>query len=66
MNWDAALCSSTKMVGVGVVLRDEFGTIRAALVSALPYISDPTVAEATTLWKVVRFCSDIGYNQVVF
>jgi hypothetical protein len=54
------------MVGVGVVLRDEFGTIRAALVSALPYISDPTVAEATTLWKVVRFCSDIGYNQVVF
>lgn len=54
------------MVGVGAVSRDEFGTVRAALVSALPYISDPTVAEATTLWKAVRFCLDMGYNQVVF
>lgn len=60
MNWDAALCSSTKMMGVGAVLRDEHGIVFIALASVTSYIRDPTVAEATALWKTVKLCGELG------
>lgn len=66
MNWDAALCSSIKMMGVGAVLQDEHGVVFIALVSVTLYNRDPTVAEATTLWKTVKLYGELGCQWVVF
>jgi hypothetical protein len=66
MNWDAAICSSTKAMGVGAVLRDDRGNVRAACASIIPSIRDPTMAKIATLWKVVLLCGELGCNRVVF
>jgi len=42
MNWDAAICSSTKAMGVGAVLRDDKGNVRVACASVIHSIQDPT------------------------
>lgn len=36
MNWDAAICSSTKAMGVGAVLRDDRGNVMVACASVIP------------------------------
>jgi hypothetical protein len=36
LNWNAAICSLTKKMGVGAVLRDEHGVVVAALAGAEP------------------------------
>lgn len=48
------------------MLRDEKGDVRAAYVFVLPYIRDPTMAEAVALWKAVLLCGDLGYQRVIF
>jgi ribonuclease HI len=66
LNWDATLCSTKNMMGVGVVLRDEHGAVVAALASVFPFVRDPVLAEATALWKAVKFCGEVGCQRVVF
>jgi hypothetical protein len=62
MIWDTALGSSPPRMGVGVVVRDEQGRVRAALAMGFPNISDPTVAEAMALWKATTFCLELGFT----
>ncbi|GLT53961.1 hypothetical protein SLA2020_271950 [Shorea laevis] len=50
-NWDAAIDSQSQRMGIGMVLRDETGSVLAAMSSCNPSVSDPTVAEALALWK---------------
>jgi len=66
LNWDVAICSLTKKMGVGAVLRDEHGAVVAATISVIPYIRDPSVVEAIALWKAVSFCWELGCPRVVF
>jgi len=46
VNWDAALHIQTKKMGIGVVVRNETGEVKAALAKFLPLVDDPTAAEA--------------------
>lgn len=41
LNWDAALCSTTNMMGVGAVLRDEHWAVVAALASIFSLCPGP-------------------------
>jgi hypothetical protein len=66
MNWDAALSLSKKTMGVGVVLRDEHGVLLAAMAKVVPYVTNPFVAEAVALWRVVSLCGFLGLQRVVF
>lgn len=65
-NWDDALDISNKRMGVGVVVRDASGAILASMVTTIPFIRDPTVAEAMAAWKAVVFCSELGFQRVIF
>jgi len=46
INWDAALDGCKKLMGVGIVARDLLERVMATMCAFLPYIRDPTTAEA--------------------
>lgn len=52
-------------MGVVVVVRDDFGSVVAAAIKSVPFINDPTVAEALGAWKAVSMCYDMGYCSSV-
>jgi ribonuclease HI len=65
VNLDAALLIQTKKMGIGVVVRNETGEVKAALAKFLPLVDDPTAAKAITAWFAVKLCVDCGFQLVV-
>jgi hypothetical protein len=65
-NWDAAINSKKKCMGVGVVARDDRGRVVAAKARFFPGIVNPTVAESMGAWQAVVMCCDMRFPQVVF
>jgi ribonuclease HI len=64
-NWDAALNNTSRKMGIGVVVRNESGEVVAALAKVIPFVEDPTAAEAIAAWHAVNLCVDRGFHQVV-
>jgi hypothetical protein len=65
LNWDAALCSSTKLMGVGVVGQNEKGEFIAGLAAPIPFVIDPLLAEILAAWRAVELGREMGYQQMV-
>jgi ribonuclease HI len=65
VNWDAALDHSSKVIGVGAIARDEKGGTVASYCSIVPFVTDPTVAEAVAAWKTIGFCCDQGFSHLI-
>ncbi|XP_062176146.1 uncharacterized protein LOC133881223 [Alnus glutinosa] len=65
-NWDAAINSKNRCMGVGVVVRDDKGRDVAAKARFFPSIVNPTVAESMGAWQAVVMCCDMRFPQVVF
>ncbi|XP_062176144.1 uncharacterized protein LOC133881222 [Alnus glutinosa] len=65
LNWDAALDVWQNRMGVGIIARDELGEVRAALCTALPYIQNPSVAEAFGARRAVEFARERGFSFIV-
>jgi hypothetical protein len=65
VNLDAALLIQTKKMGIGVVVRNETGEVKAALAKFLPLVDDPTAAKAIAAWFTVKLCVDCGFQLVV-
>ncbi len=52
-------------MGIGVVVRNESEGVVAALAKAIPFVEDPTAAEAIAAWHAVNLCVDRGFHHVV-
>jgi hypothetical protein len=61
LNWDAALCSSTKLMGVGVVGRNEKGEFLAGLAAPIPFVTDPLLDEILAAWRAMELGREMGY-----
>jgi len=64
INWDAALDGRKKIMGMGIIARDCIGVVKAAMCAVIPYIRDPTVAEALGARRAVEFGRDMGYEAI--
>jgi ribonuclease HI len=64
-NWDASVDHSGKRMGVGLIARDDKGEFCAAVVSSMPFICDPKVAEAMAAWRAFVLCEEIGVHRAV-
>jgi ribonuclease HI len=42
------------------------GEFYAALVSTMPFIRDPEVAEALAAWRAFMFCEELGVHKAAF
>jgi ribonuclease HI len=67
VNWDAALDLAHKRMSTGVVIiRDEDGLVVAASMAIVPFITDPTMAEAVGPWHALTLCRQHGFARVIF
>lgn len=64
INWDAALDLVKQRTGIGVVIRDEVGGFYAAQAKAIPFVMDPSMAEALGAWIAVKLGCELGLSQV--
>jgi len=65
-NWDAAWEGHTRMMGVGVVVRDWHGKVVAVVAETFYHSSDPTQAEARAAWRAISPYHDLGLHRVHF
>jgi hypothetical protein len=56
--------NKNKKIGVGMIARDAKGIILASMCTLVPFIIDPTVAEAMAAWKAAVFCRESGFSRV--
>jgi ribonuclease HI len=66
VNVDAATFSSTRQMGIGVVVRDHQGTFVASCGEHRDEVTNAELAEALALRRVVAFACDEGYSRVIF
>jgi ribonuclease HI len=64
-NWDAAINSKKRGMGVGVVIRDDRGRVVAAKASFVSGIVNPIVAESMGAWQAVVMCCNLRFPLVV-
>jgi ribonuclease HI len=65
INWDAALDGRKKIMGMGIVASDCQGEVKAAMCDVvIPYIRDPTVAEAIAARRAVQFGCNMGFESI--
>jgi ribonuclease HI len=50
-------------MGVGVMVRDTKGVL-ATMYTTVPFIIDPTIAEAISAWKAIVFCKNLGLQYI--
>jgi ribonuclease HI len=60
-----AISSSSKIMGVGVVARNDERAVLAGLSAPVPFVVDPTTAEVMAAWRAVKLGIEMGYQQII-
>jgi hypothetical protein len=66
INWDAAVDSSNKIIGLGMIARDERGKFLAACSKRQSINVEPVVAEALAATQAILFCQEHNFQKVIF
>ncbi|XP_042973006.1 uncharacterized protein LOC122304808 [Carya illinoinensis] len=60
INWNASLDTKMKLMGIGIMIRDEKGEALVTLCDQKTNVEDATVAECIALRKAVELCNDLN------
>jgi ribonuclease HI len=63
-NWDAALNHQSGRIGIGTVIRDHEGKVKAAQCSVRKGNFEPSVAEALAAVQTLTLCKDLGLTKI--
>jgi ribonuclease HI len=64
MNCDAALDMEGRRMGMGIILRNHEGKVRAAWSLSKPGLLEPAAAEAVSLFHGMKFCKELGISNL--
>jgi ribonuclease HI len=65
VNWDAAIDSLNKRMGMGIIVRDCAGQVIAAKSQTVFFLQDPVIAEAQAALCAVEFSRDLGLQSII-
>lgn len=65
VNWDAALDHDSNIIGMRVIASDARGLVVASMCGTIPFIIDPTIAEAVAAWKAIVFYCEQGFQRLI-
>ncbi|XP_042964581.1 uncharacterized protein LOC122298789 [Carya illinoinensis] len=65
LNWDAGLDKINNKVGIGVIIRDWEGTVRASLRMNHNMFLDPLLAKAYAVFQASTFLKTLGWQNVI-
>ncbi|XP_059429029.1 uncharacterized protein LOC132162828 [Corylus avellana] len=66
LNWDTALDTRKKRMGVGIVVRNHDGEVLLTKCMVQDHITDPTIAEAIAARASVELVRQLGFQSVIF
>jgi hypothetical protein len=61
VNRDVAISTQLKQMGVGILIRDKKGQVCIAQSLTVPYVYEPTTAEAMAALSTVELCRDVNW-----
>jgi ribonuclease HI len=64
-NWDIAVSSGNRFMGVGVVIRDGNGLVSATKSTTVSEIFEPAAGEALAARQATEFCRDLGLFDII-
>lgn len=64
-NFDGAIFNMEHKSGIGVVLRDDHGSVLASLSRQVSQVYNPLEIEAVAAAATLRFVADLGFKQVI-
>jgi ribonuclease HI len=64
VNWDVAINSTMRTMGVGIIVRDNRGQVHAASSKTIVSTQEPVVAEAMGALCAAEFIRDLGFQDV--
>lgn len=65
MNWDVAIDSVNRRLGVGIIMRDHQGMVIAARSQTVSIIAELVVAEALAALNAVEFSRNLGLSSIL-
>ena len=65
INFDGAISTKTLSSGIGVVVRDDGGSVLGFLSQHFPQVVLPLEIEAKAASRALQFASELGFNQVI-
>ncbi|XP_075636673.1 uncharacterized protein LOC142608901 [Castanea sativa] len=65
INFDGSTSAKDQASSIGVVLRDENGSVLASLAQQLPQLYTPLIIEAKAALRALQFAAELGFNQVI-
>jgi hypothetical protein len=65
LNWDAAVDSQGRRIGIGAIVRDHNGEVLAMLCETMAFINDPVTAEALAARRGAELCQSLGILKLV-
>ncbi|XP_042972682.1 uncharacterized protein LOC122304475 [Carya illinoinensis] len=64
-NWDAALDTKNRTMGMRIFIRDANGEVLASVCSKRLNVVHPTLAKCLALWKAIEVCKDLALSKVI-
>jgi hypothetical protein len=64
-NWDVALDRTTKCMGIGIIIRDHWEMVNAALSSTVEAYPEPVAAKVMGTLRATEFCRDLGQKDII-
>jgi hypothetical protein len=66
INWDAAVDTAKKIIGMGFIARDEKGNFLAAVSKQERIEVEPVVAETLAALNAILWCQEQNFQDVIF
>ncbi|XP_059450922.1 uncharacterized protein LOC132181699 [Corylus avellana] len=66
VNWDIAISTGRKCMGIGVIIRDAAGRVLAAQSKSFMAVYDPATGEALAALHAEGLCRDLGFYDIIF
>jgi hypothetical protein len=66
INWDAAVATEKKEIGIGLIARDETGKFVAAVSKKERVAVEPVVAETLAALSAIQWCQEQSFQDVIF
>lgn len=65
VNWDVAIDSTNRRMGIGIIVRDSLGRVEAARSQTICAVQEPVFAEAQGALCAAEFSRDLGLQSII-